>query len=135
MHRYGRIECMSFGQTALPLPLSVRIGRVADVAPARGQNDAFATSVQMTAPRLTAEVRIRGTAVAEALTPGEQDTLTFTIAPTESGQSGRSVALAGAVLTAVELAYEQAGLATAVLRFVAEADPGTVSPFSAEDAQ
>ena len=135
MARYGRIESATFGQTALPLPLSVRIERRAEAIPAAGQNDVFATSIQLGTPSIRAEVRIRGTAVAEGLSLGQRDTLSFVIAPSQSGQDGRKVTLTGAVLMAVELAYDQSSMAVATLRFVAEAASGTTDPFSAKDSE
>ncbi|MHC4981547.1 MAG: hypothetical protein ACYTF6_00050 [Planctomycetota bacterium] len=135
MARYGRIESVTFGQTSLPLPLSVRVERRAGTIPAAGQNDAFATSIQLDTPTIAAEVRIRGTDVAESISLGQRDTLSFEIAPSQSGQDGRRITLTDAVLAAVELAYDQSSMAVATMRFVAEAVDGTVDPFAAEDSQ
>ena len=135
MDRYTRIQSVTFGQTALPLPLSVRLRRHCEAAPAGGDADLFATSVQLNRPSLVAEVRVRGTNVAEALTLGQKDTLSVTVAPARSGQAGRTITLAGAVLASMELIYEQASMAMARLRFVAESADGATDPFSAEDAQ
>ncbi len=135
MDRYACIESVTFGQTALPLPISVRVGRRANPIPAAGQNESFTTSIQTETPSITAEVRIRGTAVAEALSLGRKDTLSFTIAPGRSGQDGREITLTGAVLVAIELSYEQASMAAATLRFVAETDSGISDPFYAEDSE
>ena len=134
MSRYGAVDVVHFGEVTLPHPLSVRLGRRAEPASAAGQNDAFATSVQVSAATITAEVRLRGTAVAEALTLGQQDDLTFTMRPTSASQSARDVTVAGAVLVSIETVYEQASLASAVLRFVAEAADGLTDPVTAEDA-
>ncbi len=49
------------------------------------------------------------------------------------GAAPRRIVLTGAVLTAVELTYEQSSMATATLRFVAEATDGQQEPFLAED--
>jgi hypothetical protein len=135
MARYGHIESVTFGQTALPLPLMVRVERRAEAIPAAGQDGEFATSVQMGGTSIAAEVRIRDTAVAESLSLGEQDNLSFTIAPSGPDQNGRSITLTGAVLVAVELTYDQSSMAVASLRFVAEASNSTTDPFSAEDSQ
>ncbi len=135
MDRYMRIQSVTFDGTTLPLPLSVRLFRTAEAKPAIGDNDVFATSVEISQPHLAAEVRIRGTAIAEGLSLGQQGDLAFTVAPTTSQGSPRTVTLSGAVLIAIELSYEQAAMATAVLRFAAEASNGNQEPFSAEAAQ
>jgi hypothetical protein len=135
MSRYTHIESLTFGQTSLPLPLSVRLSRKAEAIPAVSDSDAFATSIQTSVPTLVAEVRIRGTATAEDLSLGQQENLSFTVAATDSGTSSRTITLTDAVLTAVELAYEQSEMATVLLRFVAEAGDGNQDPFSAENAQ
>ena len=135
MDRYQRITSVTFGALSLPLPLSARLSRKAEPQTARADNDLFATSVQLSAPQMMAEVRIRGTAAAEALSLGQRGTLAITVSPTEAGKASRTIRLAGAVLTAVELAYEQASMAAATLRFAAEADNGGTDPFSAEESQ
>lgn len=135
MERYQRITSVTFGALALPLPLSVRLSRKAEPQAARGDNDLFATSVQLAAPQMVAEVRIRGTAAAESLSLGQRGTLAITVAPAEAGKASRTITLAGAVLTAVELAYEQASMAAATLRFTAEAAAGNTDPFSTEESQ
>jgi len=135
MSRYMRIRSVIFDGTEMPLPLSVRLSRRADNDIAGGDNDTFATSVQINHPVLIADVRIRGTAAAEELTLGDSGTLTFIVEPASSGQSARAITLTGAVLTAIEITYEQTTIAVANLRFVAEADSGLSSPFSAEDSQ
>lgn len=132
--RYQRITAVTFGALELPLPMSVRLYRSAEPQLARGDGDLFATSVQLSSPQITAEVRIRGTAVAETLSLGQCGSLTFTVAPAQSGQASRTVTLGGAVLTAVELAYEQTAMAAATLRFAAEATDGA-DPFHAEESQ
>ena len=132
MGRYTRIQSIIFGQTPLPLPLSVRLSRRAEALSAGGDDDAFATSVQIGRPVVLADVRIRGTATAEELSLGQIETLSFTVAPAESGQSARQITLAQAVLVAIELIYEQATMTVARLQFVAEAQVGTTDPFSAE---
>jgi len=135
MARYGRIQSVCFGQTALPLPLSVRVERRAGTVTAAGQSDTFATSIQTEPAAIMAEVCIRGTAVAESLSLGERNTLSFVVAPSQSGQDGRSITLTGAILVAIELAYDQTSMAAATLRFVAEAANGTTDPFLAEDSE
>ena len=135
MDRYVRIQSVTFGETSLPLPVSVRLSRHSEAKAAAGDNDAFATSVEISQPTVIAEVRLRATAPAEGLTLGQQADLSFTVAPTRSGCPGRTVTLSGAVLVTVELSYKQSDMATALLRFVAEADDGNQDPFSAGDAQ
>ncbi len=135
MSRYAGIQAASFGSTSLPLPVSLRLARRAETMRAAGDDDSFETSLQLGPTHLTAELRIRGTATAEALDVGSQDTLSVTIAPSTAAQAARTVTLAGAVLLAVELNYEQGKMASAMLRFAAEAANGTVDPFSAEDAE
>lgn len=135
MSRYMRIRSVLFDSTEIPLPLSVRLSRRADNDIAGGDNDAFITSVQVNHPLIVADVRTRGTAAAEELTLGESGTLTLIVEPASGDQSARAITLTGAVLTAVEITYEQATMAVANLRFVAEAGSGLSSPFSAEDSQ
>jgi len=134
MERYQRITSVTFGQTVLRLPLSVRVSRRAEPRPARNDSDEFATSVQLGEPTIAAEVRIRGTA-AEGLSLGQSGDLSFTVAPTGDAQPSRTITLTGAVLAAIELSYEQVSMATATLRFVAEAQSGNTDPFAAEEDQ
>lgn len=135
MSRYARVQAVTFGQTALPLPMSVRVTRQAETSALAGDSDAFATSIQLGAPAIVVELRIRGTATAEALSPGQQGALCFTVMPAGGSGAARSVTVAGAVLHSVELAYDQSAMAVATLRFVAEAAGANSDPFSAEDAQ
>jgi hypothetical protein len=135
MNRYMRISAVTFGNVDLPLPLSVRLSRRCDALPARGQDDRFATSVQLGAPTIIAEVKVRDTGVAESLALGQGGTLSFTVGATRKGQLPRRVRIEGAILHAADLVYEQAAIATGVLRFVAEARDGQIDPFTAEDGQ
>ena len=135
MERYQRITSVTFGQTVLRLPLSVRVSRRAEPRPARNDSDEFATSVQLGEPTIAAEVRIRGTAAAEGLSLGQSGDLSFTVAPTGDAHPSRTITLTGAVLAAIELSYEQVSMATATLRFVAEAQSGNTDPFAAEEDQ
>jgi hypothetical protein len=135
MDRYTRIDSVTFDQTALPLPLSVKLSRTAEAKPAGSDSDAFATSIEIGQPVIIAEVRIRGTNTAESLSVGQQGDLSFTVGVAASGGTPRDITISGAVLTAVELDYEQASLATALLRFIAEASGSSQDPFSAEDSQ
>ena len=134
MERYSRIQSAAFGSTVLPLPMSVRLSRRADPMTAGGDNDAFATAVQLGRPTIAAEVRIRGIAAAEGLSLGQQEALTINVAAA-SGGTGRTITLAGAVLTSVDVEYEQAAPAVAILKFVAQAADGATDPFAAEDSQ
>ncbi len=133
MARYTSVQSVSFGAATLSLPLSVRVTRKVTPAPAAGDDDAFVTSVQTTAATILVEVRTRDVAAADALSPGEQAALALTSGPTESSQAGRVVTLAGAVLTAIELNYDQSAMAIATLHFIAEAADGNTDPFTAED--
>ena len=135
MNRYMHIDAARFGAIDLPLPLSVKLVRCCQPLPAGGDAETFATSIQLGRPVISAEVRIRDTAVAESLPLGQAGTLAFTVAPTRGGQAGRTVSMEGAVLHAVELTYEQAAMACAVLRFAAEAPGGNQDPVAAEDSQ
>ncbi|MCJ7545024.1 MAG: hypothetical protein MUP47_10785 [Phycisphaerae bacterium] len=133
MSRYVCIKSLTFDGLALPLPLSLRLSRQGQVLPAGGDDDLFATSVQLARPALSLEVRIRDSSAAEDLTLGQRGTLSFIVA-SASGQGARQVTVTGAVLTDVELSYEQIAPAVATLRFVAEADDGRIDPLQAEEA-
>jgi len=135
MPRYVRIQSVSFGGTALALPLSIRLCRKADTAITSGDSDLFATSIQLARQIIIAELRTRETAAAESLSVGQQETLSFTVAPGQAGAASRTISLVGAVLTDVELTYEQSSMAVAKLRFAAEASDGATDPFSAEESQ
>ena len=135
MNRYTRVENVSFGSTELPLVLSVKLARHCQPLPAGGDDEFFATSVQLGRPLITAEVRLRDTAAAESLSLGQIATLAFRVGGASSGQAGRNVQLEGAVLHSMELAYEQATMACAVLRFAAAAPHGNQDPLIAEDSQ
>jgi hypothetical protein len=130
VNRYSRILSARFGEKALGLPLACRIGRVAAASPAGGDGDAFATSVQVATPVLTAELRIRDTASAESLTLGQCAELSLVIGAAAGDGLARRVRLAGAVLTGVELDYPQTGAASAVLKFAAQAASGAIDPFT-----
>jgi len=132
-NRYLSIKTASFAGAPLPLPVSLRLSRSAEPQPAAGDGDVYTTSVELGTRRLTAELAIRDTAAAEALSLGQAGDLACTIASTKSGSADRSITLTGAVLAAIELSYQQSAMATATLRFVAEAGDGGQDPFSAED--
>ena len=134
MGRYSRIENATFGDLALANPLSVRISRRAQAHVSGGDGEAFSTSVQIDRPTIAAEIRIRDIKAADGLSLGSQGDLSFTVGASRDGGTPRTVCLEGAVLTSVELAYEQSAMATAVLRFLAESADGASDPFSAEDA-
>jgi len=135
MERYGPITNVTFDQSTLPLPMSVRLLRQAGPLPARSDCEAFSTSIQTEAPILAVELRMRDTAVAEELSLGQSGPLTVELAPTRSGQQGRSISINHAVLTGIELEYAQTVLAVAKLHFVAEASDGGIDPFSAQDME
>jgi hypothetical protein len=134
MDRHSRIISITFAGSPLPLPMSVRVSRRAEPRPAGGDDDAFVTSVQLGPVMIVAEVRIRGTASAEGLHLGQKGDLCFTVAATADDQPARNATIAGAVLTGIEHSYEQTAMATATLRFAAEAAGGTADPFHAEEA-
>jgi len=133
MERYTRVDSVLFGETSLPLPVSARLWRRAQPANLGSDSDRFLTSVQIAPVEHAVELRFRGTAVAETLSPGQQATLRFVVRPTRGGQNPRQITLTGAVLVGVEIHYEQSSTAAATLQFVAEASAGDVSPLSAED--
>jgi len=135
MERYGTIASVTFGQISLPLPISVRLRRRAEPQPASGDGDAFTTSVQLDRRLIGVEVRIRGTAAAEDLSLGQKAPLSIQLSPTRSGQAGRTVSISDAVLTGIELQYEQTAPATAKLDFLAEATDGNTDPFAAQEPQ
>ncbi len=135
MERYGPITNVTFGQSTLPLPMSVRLLRQAGPLPARSDCDAFCTSIQIDQPVLAVELRMRDTAVAEDLSLGQSGLLTVQLAPTRSGQEGRTISINHAVLTAIELQYDQTVPAVAKLNFVAEAGDGDTDPFFAQDLE
>lgn len=134
MERFGAITSVSFDQTALPLPVSVRISRRAEPAPAGSDSDAFATSVQLRRPVIAVEVRTRQTDLAESFSLGQAGELSLEIAPTRAGQRGRVVSIDRVVLTDIELQYDQAAPALARLSFLAEAVDGAVDPFSSQES-
>jgi len=133
--RYLSIKTAAFAGIDLPLPVSLRLGRTAQPQPASADSDIYVTSVELDSHRLTAELSIRDTSIAEALTLGQAGQLTCTIAPASSSLADRAVTLSGAVLVSIELSYQQSAMATATLRFVAEAADGAQDPFSAEEAE
>lgn len=135
MERYGDITSVTFGQSVLGLPVSVRLLRQAEPKPAGGDNDAFLTSIQLDRPLVRVEVCLRDTAAAEGFTLGQTDVLTIQLACTRGGQGGRTVSISSAVLAGIELQYQQAAPANAKLSFVAEAPDGNTDPFSAQESQ
>lgn len=106
----------------------------AEPKPAGSDADAFLTSIQLERPVIRVEVRIRDTAVAESLSLGQMHVLSVQLAPTRSGQTGRTVSISNAVLMGIELQYEQAAPASAKLSFVAEAVDGNTDPFAAQES-
>lgn len=132
MNRYKNIANVSFDGRELLLPLSVKVSRQSTPLPACSDSDIFPTSIQLGLPVVAVELRLRGIAGAEGLALGEAGTLAFTIGPAAGSQAGRSISIEQAVLHAIEVDYQQAALAVAVLRFAAASD-GRQDPFSAED--
>ncbi len=135
MERYGAIANATFGQTALSGPISVRLARHAEPVPMGGDSDAFFTSIQLSRPVIEIEVRIGDTAVADGLSLGQAGVLSIEIAPTRSGQAGRSITVTNAVLTGIGFQYEQSAPAVAKLTFTAEASDGNTDPFTAQEVQ
>jgi hypothetical protein len=134
MERYGAIANVSFGQIPLPLPISASLSRRAEPKPACRDSDAFISSVQLDRRAIGVEVRIGDTAAAENLSLGQTDVLSIELLPTRSGQTGRKLSIGNAVLTGIELQYQQTAPATAKLNFLAEATDGTNDPFAAQEA-
>jgi hypothetical protein len=131
--RYTHITTAAFGDTNLPLPMWVKLSRHCQPLPAAGDNQRFASSVQLATPTISAAIQIRGTAVAESLSLGTEGDLVFAVLPAKSMIKARKITLHGAVLHAVELAYDQSEMACAVLRFVAACADGNTDPVIAED--
>lgn len=134
MSRYLRILDATFDDIVLPLPLSARLSRQAQPLATAGDADAFVSNVQLSKPVISLELQIRDTAVAEGLYLGQAGLLEMTIGSSKTGKPARCIALAGAVLHAVELEYLQNGFAKATLRFTAAAPHPSQDPFSAEDS-
>ena len=132
MTRFANIVSARFDDVELPLPMAVRIGRRSQPLPAAGDDDRFVRSVQLSPTMLTGEVTLRGIAAAEGLALGQSGELSFTLGPTQDGQSPRGVRLRGAVLYDIELAYTQQGMAQATLKFAAQADDND-DPFQADE--
>ncbi len=135
MGRYGAISSITFGQTSLAFPISVRVFRQAQAAPASGDSGRFATSMQLREHMIGVEVRTRDTATVEGLSLGQDGVLSIELAGTSSGQTGRTVTIDEAVLTGIDLYYEQTTPASVKLTFFAEAGDGETDPFSAEEAE
>jgi hypothetical protein len=133
MKRYSRILSAALDAAELPLPVSFRVSRSLEASPAAGDADAFVSSVQASRGSLVAELRMRDTSAAENLPLGQSGTLTVRLAPAGADHAGRTVTLRGAVLTGVDLAYDQSAMASATLRFTVESPDGE-NPFAAEDA-
>ena len=133
MERYGAITNVTFAAAELGLPMSVRVVRRAQARPAGSDADRFATSVELDRPTIGVEVRTRDTAAAEGLPVGQDGELTVELAGTRAGQAGRRVRVERAVLTAVELHYDQREPACVSLHFAAEAPDGAADPFAAEE--
>lgn len=133
MPRVQSITQATFDHLSLGLVTAIRLGRTASPKPSGSDAAAFATSVQLGQPMITVELRTRSLDVAESLTLGHKGDLVFATGPTQAQQPARQVTLAGAVLHAVELLYEQATPACATLRFLAESDSPDLDPFRAEE--
>lgn len=133
MDRYGAVTCVTFCESSLALPMSVRVFRRADPRPAGSDSDRFATSVQLACPAIGVEVSTRDTTSAEGLSVGQAGTLVIELSGTRAGQAGRTVTIDQAVLTGVELHYDQTAPASVKLSFLAEAADGDTNPFSAQE--
>lgn len=135
MERYDAISSITFGQVSLALPMSVLVSRRAETKLAGNDSDHFATNVQLGTPAIRIEVRTRDTAAAEGLSLGQDGLLSIELCGTRAGQARRAVDIDQAVLTGMDLHYEQASPASVKLTFVAEAGNGNTDPFFAQEVQ
>jgi hypothetical protein len=133
MTRYAGIQSTEFDGVPLGHVTQIRLARKAVSHSLSGDADVFITSMQLAPAGLEAEVHTRDIATADALALGRDGTLTFLCGSGESSDA-RRVTITPAVLTAVELRYEQSQ-ATAVLRFAAESVDGATDPFTAAQEQ
>lgn len=133
MDRYTRIQSVTFGQRTLGLPLWAKVFRRVEPQIAAGDGDRFTRSVQFGAAVAGAEVKLRDSAAAEELSPGDAGALVLEVAGGGASSPVRVIEIGAAVLTAVEIEYAQGGPAAAVLRFEAESADGQANPFAAED--
>jgi hypothetical protein len=134
MPRYIHIHSLKFGEVEIPLPLSVRITRKTLSHPAADECELFPANIQISRNSLQVEIRTRAVAVAESFALGLCDRLEFTTQAAQSHFPQRKIWIDSALLTDVEVVYEQRSPATAVLRFEVESPDGNV-PFTTEELQ
>lgn len=133
MERYTNIKSAMFGDRPLDLPMSVRLFRKAQEV-AAGSSQAMPTMVQLGQVVVGAEVKLRGMACGEALALGAQETLSLVMGSSQAAGRDRTITMAGAVLTAVELDYSQSAPACCTLRFLAQASQDNLDPLVAKEA-
>jgi hypothetical protein len=133
MTRYLGIQSTVFDGVAIAHVTQVRLSRKAANYPFAGDSDTFVSSVQLAPARLEVEVHTRDITVADAMALGRDGALTFLCASGDSSDA-RRVTITSAVLTAVELRYEQSQ-AAAVLRLVAESADGASDPFATSEEE
>jgi hypothetical protein len=133
MTRYLGIQSTTFDGVAIGHVTQIRLARKAAGYPLAGDGEVFITSVQLAPERLEIELHTRDLATADALALGRDGTLTFLCGSGESTDA-RRVTISQAVLTAVELRYEQSQ-AAAVLRLMAESADGTSDPLAASEEE
>lgn len=133
--RYSRILSANFDGGDLPLPMTVQVARKAVELPSGGDADIFNTSIQIERPVVEAIIRIRGTAAAEQLVLGQSGSLIVQIASADGQAPDRTITICQAILTDIEIEYQQTSPAVASLRFVSQSSNGMVDPFGAEESQ
>lgn len=129
MTRYGAIDNVLFGETALGLPVSLRVNRRCDALALTGEAASFPASVQPGPAGMTIELHLRDLPAADALTLGQAAKLSFDLLPTADGQAVRHVEIDRAVLVGIQTHYRQDAPAEAVLTFSAESADGAADPF------
>lgn len=135
MSRTQAITGAQFGGAALGQVLAARVVRRAELHPSAGDAARSVCSVQPGPTAAEVELTTRDVRTAESLAIGATGALVLVQGPTQAGQLPRRVTLPRVVLHAVELRYEQAAPAAAVLRFLAEAPDPAAEPFAAEDVE
>jgi hypothetical protein len=132
MPRFTRIESIEFASQPLPLPLSVQLSRHAEPIAGIADGDLLPSAIQLSHAAITIEARIRSCQIAEELSLGQQGRLQLTTRSAD-GQTLRQLTVDNAVLTSIQIQYEQNSPASAVLKFTAYCCGN--EPFGAEEIQ